>query len=173
MLHCLRIELPSLPQSGSTSWAEDSRKGEIERGNPHGLVEGRGGADDVSARDPFEHDGSLDLGSEYEVSSRGGFEGGLALSQLARGSSGVGDEVAEGVSLNEIVSACSIEGDPDGSAAHGDMGIDGWKRNRDVDGLEVSCPPPQDMMEFLRGMSWWEEGMIEAAERTRRKQKAP
>lgn len=28
-------------------------------------------------------------------------------------------------------------------------------------GLEVYCPPPDDMMEFLRGMSWWEEVLIE------------
>ncbi|CAN0060961.1 unnamed protein product [Laminaria digitata] len=30
-------------------------------------------------------------------------------------------------------------------------------------GLEVYCPPPDDMMEFLRGMSWWEEGLIQVA----------
>lgn len=31
------------------------------------------------------------------------------------------------------------------------------------EGLEIYCPPPDDMMDFLRGMSWWGEGLIQAA----------
>lgn len=30
-------------------------------------------------------------------------------------------------------------------------------------GLNVWCSPPDDFMDFLRGVPWWEEGLLEAA----------
>ncbi|CAN0079017.1 unnamed protein product [Scytosiphon promiscuus] len=35
-------------------------------------------------------------------------------------------------------------------------------------GFRAYSEPPDDMMEFLRGMSWWEEGLIQAAEQSGR-----
>lgn len=33
-------------------------------------------------------------------------------------------------------------------------------------GLEVCCPPPDDMVMFLNSLPWWKEGLLEEAERS-------
>lgn len=58
--------------------------------------------------------------------------------------------------------------DATAAASGGPVGNDAGSEKELLEGtgFGVYSEPPNDMMEFLRGMSWWEEGMIQAAERS-------
>jgi len=67
-----------------------------------------------------------------------------------------------------VISPPISGGDEADRGGGGGGGADGWRNKGKGRGLEVYAEPPEDMMAFLRGMTWWEEGMIQKAERSGR-----
>lgn len=175
MLHCLRLRLPILPPRGSKAWVAgevfgsgeeqeekeeqggdressgsilDRREEEDgEKDNEGGEEEGSGHAE--AGSDAFLRSKSRDASFRHGVGAPDDGSRGPAAHVLLSAGKNPRGSAWDGVRLRSAVSS----GDTDTASEEAGVG----------EGFEVYCPPPDDMMMFLRGMSWWEEGMIEAA----------
>lgn len=150
MLHCLQLLLPTLPDAGSNSWRNTA---------------------DTAAE-----------AGQLEVSrgSRGTSEKTRLVDEDSR-EPDRGRSAQEGTGVSGVIGCASVSdgvkaaAEPEEEVARNDDSVDGETVMDGMEGrgLEVYAEPPGDMMAFLRRMSWWEEGMIEAAERTGRRPSPP
>lgn len=154
MLHCLQLFLPKLPDAGSRVWKKSAEKTVAAEGEQMEEV----------------YRGSRDKSEKTRLVQKDKGEPGRASC------SGSGSE-QEGMGVSNVTGSFSVSGGAQTPAqsekqfAHNDDGVADRKTMMDGQeggGLEVYAEPPGDMMAFLRGMSWWEEGMIQAAERSGR-----
>lgn len=174
LLHCLRLELPTLPGAGSTAWrtgtsaADNQRLGENSRSRGAGSEEAR--QVDEASREARRQsrsggDSSSDSGDDWMPPSEP-FEEALGREGLRSGvTAGPGLPApcpASPISAFAIPQPGSIVGTDKDTGEGGDS--DAADETKE-EGLEIYAEPPDDMLAFLRGMSWWEEGMIQAAER--------
>lgn len=192
LLHCLRLELPTLPDAGSNSWktgseeatADDEQQLEEDRRRRggDGSDNARRVSEDNGEAHPQGSDGGGDGGSSFSGSfdsstppsepdkedsrnndrGRGGVTSGAVSPGLlhpARATvpSAVVTQTAGGATLSPSIAGAN--------KAIGEGGRSDEAGGAEVEGMEVYAEPPDDMLAFLRGMSWWEEGMIQAAER--------
>lgn len=166
MLHCLQLLMPSLPDAASKAWGNSADYATVViPAEGKQLEEVYGGTMHESEKTGIvgEGNGEPDRGScGASASASASEQEGMSVSDVV-GSASISDGVRTPVEPEEHVS------DTSGSIFEEKMVIDGL----DGRGLEVYAEPPGDMMTFLRGMSWWEEGMIQAAERSGRHPSPP
>eukprot|EP00903_Cladosiphon_okamuranus_P008156 g7855.t1 len=180
LLHCLRLELPTLPGAESTAWRTRAPAADNQRleGNRR-----RGGSEKArpvrgDSQEALRRGGS---GGDCFSDSDGGWAPPSASEEEPLGDEGVWSGVTAVSSLpapyppspvaafsvpqmGSIVGTGKATAQADAGDAPDDTGVDGF---------EVYAEPPDDMLAFLRGMSWWEEGMIQAAERRGRRASSP
>lgn len=182
LLHCLRLELPTLPHAGSTAWrtgiaaAGDEHLGKDSRRREDGSEKARQAdeGDEKSHRQRVsggdwlsDSDDGLTPLSEPDEKALG--RDGLRPSAVSGG--GLSRQYPDSPKSPPVVTdlggaALSVSTVGTDKEAAGEVGgIDEAECSK-VGGLDVHAEPPDDMLAFLRGMSWWEEGMIQAAERS-------
>lgn len=178
LLHCLRLELPTLPGAGSDAWrtgTEAAAAARSEKGRPGGRGGSRHGG---GSRGDAEGDGGSDGTKSYVVWEDSGSTAGESEAEVSSGDSDPLSPrrrpaeryvVAAGTREDTCALSPSISGSGEAGRAGSASGDADGRRNKLTGrGLEVHAEPPEDMMTFLRGMSWWEEGMIQEAERSGR-----
>lgn len=176
LLHCLRLELPTLPHAGSTAWrtgtaaADDQQVGEDNRRGEDGSEEARQ-VDEVNGKPhrqnvsdsgwtpPFEPDEEVLSGGDPRSSAGSGV--GLCTEYRDSPTSSSFVKKLGGAALS--ASTVGTE------KATGEVGGSDEATCTKVEGLDIYAEPPDDMLAFLRGMSWWEGGLIQAAERSGRR----
>ena len=192
MLHCLRLSLPTLPGPASEAWSageiegtarERSRERETPCPDDVGLLAQSGGRGEKEERGGVKDADGIGRGFDHAEGVIFGVGGGVGHANgNVAGGDGRGDddalrsrpgEMIRGWPRQEKSEVFMSEEDsltpPSivGSSATGSAGSDTRREMVEQagigEGLEVYCPPPDDMMSFLRGMSWWEEGLIQAA----------
>lgn len=189
MLHCLRLSLPRLPSPGSDVWGDEVRnedddgEGEIFTSSVASQPESSPVSQQI-----FDYDSKLRKVTGGE--KRGRLKTPEHITRKTRDSVdaeslGLGGTSHPDESEDSAIGDVSVSGSQRPSpltAAVADacggadlpsrMGEDGGPqgvsdaehmRDESTEGLVISCPLPDDMMAFLRAMSWWEEGIIEAA----------
>lgn len=164
MLHCLRIELPALPQPGTGSWYCQEEYAEKldnlivgNNDNPPSLVD-------------------KSTGNNQNVLKMGAAAAAAGIGSLMEGVVESGSSSSRYSRSSACVPVRDVDEDIGGIGKEGDLVDDAWSDGcGDLklggvigggwnEGLNVCCAPPEDFMAFLRSMPWWEEGLIDAAE---------
>lgn len=162
MLHCFQLLMPSLPDAASKAWRNSA---DATAGTTEGTQ-----MEEFCSRTVHESEKIHIVGEDNGepgrescgASASASEQEGMCVSDMM-GSASISDGVRTSTEPEEHVSHS------DDRVVDGKIEIDGI----DGGGLEVYAEPPGDMMTFLRGMSWWEEGMIQAAERSGRHTSPP
>lgn len=165
LLHCLRLQLPTLPDADSAAWKTGTAAADEQQLEEHSRSRG-GGSE--NARQMDEDSGEAhrqsDSGDAHVSDSDHGWTPPSVTDHDDRGSSAGSGSDSPGRHPVDTLSP-STEGANEDT---GEGNRSGEAEGAQVEGLEVYAEPPGDMLAFLRGMTWWEEGMIQAAERSGR-----
>ena len=183
LLHCLRLELPTLPGPGATAWRTgtapvdnqwvDGNTGETDGGSREARQVNEDNREaheqNGSAGDSFaDSDDRLTTPSEPDEEALG--------KKTLRSGVGVGPRVPTPYPASPAIAAAVPQtgsmvgkGEATGESDESDAAED----TTTAEGLEIYAEPPDDMLAFLRGMSWWEENMIQAAERRGQRVSSP
>lgn len=166
MLHCLRIELPALPQPGTGSWY---RQEEYAQNLDNANVESRDNSPSLLEKSAGDNQNALDMDAVAAAAGIGSPIEGVDDSRSSSSSSrrpacvqmrDVGEHVGDIGEESESDLVDDAWSDTCGDLKLGGVIGGGWDK-----GLSVCCPPPKDFMQFLRSVPWWEEGLIDAAEK--------
>eukprot|EP00752_Nemacystus_decipiens_P004799 g4367.t1 len=183
LLHCLRLELPTLPNAGSPAWRTGAAAASDQQLGGRGRRRGDGSE---KAPQAGEDNGEPRLhkvsGGDWFSDSDDGWTPRAESNEEALDSDKLRVSAASGGRLSrqdpQSPTSLSVVTQRGGAAlsaspiatkkATGEVGGSDEAEWLKVEGLDVYAEPPDDMLAFLRGMSWWEEGMIQAAERIER-----
>lgn len=178
LLHCLRLELPTLPGAGSEAWRTGTAAADEQQLEEDSRRSG-GGCEDTRPVNEDSGDAHRQSGSGSDCFS-GSDDGWAPPSEPDEGDSSnddLGCSVNSGAVLPRLdpvrpiaTLSPSIVGT---NKASGEGGSSDKAEGTKVAGLEIYAEPPDDMWVFMRGMSWWEEGIIQAAERSGQRISSP
>lgn len=175
MLHCLRISLPSLPHAAAEEWdppetpasGGNTSEDQENSGNVINSLVGRSSEERVSLETLGDNRVQGQENSRNVISCSAG-----PLSEERGSLETLGDNRMRGKENSGNVGSSSAE-----RLYEERVGTEGGRDENDScfvsesegglrKGLEVFCPPPDDMVRFLNSLPWWKEGLLEEAERS-------
>lgn len=176
MLHCLRLSLPTLPETGSKIWGSAEKTVNMDTTkktcgeNIQSPEEERSTGEKESGETlPVVDNRKASSGPEECCTDKNGVET-VPISPESSLRSTIENDVGKNVHVTSVPGSPLTQGSDEKGRVGGSLATSETTAGK---GIEVYCPPPGDMLEFLRSMAWWEEGIIDAAELTGRNERSP